>query len=104
LALAAHAASNVEREDDVLIAFGLVLTNGRVISASGGAPVNVADLVAALIGPEALELGVSAAYPERAQPRILPPLPPQHLERARGVHVGVDVGPERHKRILLAGE
>src|SRR5580700_4144711 len=104
LALAAHTASNVEREDDALIAFGLVLADGRVIPASGSAPVDVADLVAALIGPEALELGVSAAYPKRAQSRILPPLPPQHLERARGVHVWVDVGPERHEGALLAGE
>jgi hypothetical protein len=72
-----------------------------VVAAGRRAPVDVADLVAALVGAQALELRVPAAHAKRAEPRVLSPLPAEHLERARRVHVGVDVDCGRELRPLL---
>ena len=50
VALAAHAAPGVDREDDVLVRLGLVLAHDEVVAARGGAPVDMPDLVADAVG------------------------------------------------------
>ena len=90
-ALAAHRAPDVEGEDDVLVRLGLELPHRQVVAPRARAPVDVPDLVAALIGAQALELGVAAAHAEAPEARVLSPLPAQELERPRRVHVRVDV-------------
>ena len=61
----------------------------------------MADFVAALVGAEPLELGVAAAHAQAPEARVLAPLPPEHLERAGRVHVGVHVDVRRELDPLL---
>ncbi len=90
-ALAPHPAPHVEREHDVLVRLGLELADGEIVPPRRRAPVDVSDLVPTLVGAKTLELGVAAAHAHAPEACILPPLAPEHLERARGVDVGVDI-------------